>query len=442
MNNYEPLNNLSLQKSNAFVSAKYKSSLVENQIMAIALTRIEVNAGNTDAPISARLYPSELKRLIGDPTNIYKTLKRVAKTMTGHTMFIEDGKGNFKAFAVVNNADYIDGTFTVEFNKNLREHILGLEKNYTSYELAVLTRFKKNSSFRLYELLKSHIYKSRASVNNGRVDLEYNISELRFMIGLANSDDQGVKNAMAAMGSHIDWDVLYEKLDKKDRKYETWFDFQRYVIKPAQQELLEKSNIRFEYEGIREGHKMGRIAFYIYPNKAKDVEIIDERKEFIEEKAKEGRQHQLPRDLPEWVDFYDKYVGHNNLSPEDIDLLIQKASFNKQLIIEAIAAADKQPELNNYIGWIIAFIKNGGYKTTATVDGSVEKAEIITEIREKAHSPETKARVWEMTKRKSDFADFLSYMESSKGITPDEIELCFEPGEAVAEYIEWKKTLF
>ena len=232
-NQYEPIENLSFQKSNSLVSAKYKSSLVENQIMAIALTRIEVNAVDINAPIEAKLYPGELKRLIGDPTNIYKTLKKVSKTMTGHTMFMEDGKGNFKAFAVVNNAEYIDGVFTVEFNKNLREHILGLEKNYTSYELAVLTRFKKNSSFRLYELLKSHIYKSRMSVNGGRVDVEYNISELRFMIGLANGDDPGVKNAMAAMGNNIDWDVLYEKLDKKDRKYEAWADFQRYVVKPA-----------------------------------------------------------------------------------------------------------------------------------------------------------------------------------------------------------------
>ncbi|MBQ7241185.1 MAG: replication initiation protein, partial [Firmicutes bacterium] len=276
MNQYEPLENLSLKKSNSLVSAKYKSTLVENQIMAVALTRIELNAADSNAPIEARLWPGELKRLIGEPSNIYKTLKKVSKTMTGHTMFLEDGKGNFKAFAVVNNADYVGGVFTVEFNKNLREHVLGLEKNYTSFELAVLTRFKKNSSFRIYELLKSHLYKSRRDVNNGRVDVEYNVSELRFMIGLANGDDQGVKNAMADMGSVINWDELYQKLDKKDRKYETWFDFQRYVIKPAQEELEEKSNLRFEYKGIREGRKMRRIRFAIYPNIPANPDVIDE----------------------------------------------------------------------------------------------------------------------------------------------------------------------
>ena len=354
---YEPLENLSLQKSNSLVSAKYKSSLIENQIMAIALTRIEVNASDSAAPIEARLWPGELKRLIGDPTNIYKTLKKVSKTMTGHTMFIEDGKGNFKAFAVVNNADYQDGVFTIEFNKNLREPVLGLEKNYTSLELAVLTRFKKNSSFRIYELLKSHIYKSRAGVNDGRVDVEYNISELRFMIGLANGDDPGVKNAMAAMGNNIDWDVLYSKLEKKDRKYETWFDFQRYVIKPAQEELAEKSNIRFEYEGIRKGRKMGHILFGIYPNTPRNPDVIYERQEFIEQNAKVNRQLEMPRDLSD-----------------------------------------------------------------------------------KAHSPDTKRRVWEMTKNKEDFGDFLEYIEKYKGISFDVLEEVYDPGEAVQEYIDWKKA--
>ncbi len=437
---YEPLENLSLQKSNSLVSAKYKSSLIENQIMAVALTRIEVNASDFNAPIEAKLWPGELKRLIGDPTNIYKTLKKVSKTMTGHTMFIEDGKGNFKAFAVVNNAEYQDGVFTIEFNKNLREHILGLEKNYTSLELAVLTRFKKNSSFRIYELLKSHIYKSRPGVNNGRVDVEYNISELRFMIGLANGDDPGVKNALAAMGNNIEWDVLYTKLAKKDRKYETWFDFQRYVIKPAQVELEEKSNLRFEYEGIREGRKMGRIRFYIYPNTPRNPDIIYERKEFLEQNARANRQLELPRDLQKFFPIYEAYVGHNGLTAEDIDVLLQTSEYNGELVIDTIRQADEQPNLDNYMGWMISCIRRGGYTQVNVVEGSSEKAQKLKELDSAVHSDETKQRVWNMTKKKDDFDEFLAYMEDVREITFDMLEEIYEPGMAVQEYIEWKKT--
>ncbi len=408
--------------------------------MAIALTRIEVAAHEGNQTIEAKLWPGELKRLIGDPTNIYKTLKKISKTMTGHTMFIEDGRGNFKAFAVVNNAEYVDGVFTVEFNKNLREHIIGLEKNYTSFELAVLTRFKRNSSFRLYELLKSNIYRSRKEVNGGRVDVEFNISELRFMIGLANGDDPGVKNAMAAMGGRVDWDELYNKLDKKDRKYESWFDFQRYVVKPAQEELEEKSNIRFDYEGVREGRKMGRIRFFVYPNIPTNPDVLDERKEFIEKNSIQERQLELPRDMDKAVELYDDFVGHNELSQEDIDVLLKTAKFDVDLVRRCIEYADKQPNIENYMGFLVASIKEGGYEEVPVMNGSHETAVVINKFNERVNSPETKKKIWEITKNKDDFPEFLNYMKDTNGISLDELELCYEPAEAIQEYIRWKQS--
>lgn len=440
---YEPLENLSLNKSNTLISAKYMSSLVENQIMAIALARVEVkyaNDINGTGPMRIELWPGELKRLIGDPTNIYKTLKKVSKTMRGHTMVIEDGKGNFKVFGAINDAVYEDGVLTIEFNRHLREHVLGLEGNYTSYELAIATRFKKNSSFRLYEILKTHLYKSKPSVNEGRVDVEYNISELRFMIGLANSDDPVVKNAFAAMGKNVDWDVLYSKLDKKDRKFEVWYDFQRYVIKPAQAEVEEKSNLRFEYEGIREGRCIKRIRFHIYPNVPKYSDVIDERKKFIEENNRADRQYELPRDLPEYQPIYDKYVGHNELTPEDIDVLMRESGFDNELVELAINRADEQADLNNYMGWIVACIRGNGWPKTSVVEGSAKQAERIKDLQEKANSNETKLRVWKQTKEKDDFHIFVSYMEKTRNISMDELDFVYEPGDAVAEYIEWKKA--
>lgn len=436
-----PITNLSVRKSNELVAAKYKSTLLENQVMAIALTRIEERVSNNGAALEAQLYPGELKRLIGDPTHIYRTLKSLSNTMVGHTMFLEDRKGNFRAHAIVTDATYIDGVFTVRFNEELREHILGLEKNYTTYELSVLTDFKKNSSFRLYELLKKEIYKSRQSVNNGRVDVEYNISELRFMIGLANLDDQGVKNAMGRMGSNIDWDKLFDTLDKKDRKYESWYDLKRYVILPAQEELEEKSNIRFEFETGRGGRKTMKILFHIYPNTPKNPDIIDERSEFISKNAKKNRQMELPRDLDEFKPLYEKYIGHNNLSEEDIDLLIKTADMDANLVEEAIMEADAQEEINNYMGWLVACIKSGGYNKTRVMTGNQKMAEAVDEFFDTTNSIETRTRVWASIKKKEDFSQFLEYEEKVKGIMYDDLNICFDPGESVKEYVEWRKTV-
>lgn len=431
----DPLTGLSVRKSNDFISAKYKSTLLENQVMAIALTRIEVNANDVDSPLEARLYPGELKKLVSDSAHIYRDLKKLAKTITGHTMFLEDGKGNFKAFSVVPNADYIDGVFIIKFNNALREHVLGLEKNYTNLELSVMTDFKKNSSFRLYEVLKKEAYKIPKGEGKS-VQVEYNISELRFIIGLANSDDQNVKNAMANMGKMIDWDELYEKLDKKDKKYEEWRDFQRRILKPAQEELAEKSDIRFEYEGIRENRKTKRIAFTIFHNVPSNPEVIDERQKIIEANSIPNRQMEMPMDI--FPDLYDEFVGHNGLAKEDIDLLILKSEYNAEKIREAIKLADEQSYISNYMGWLIKCIQNN-YVKVETLEGSAVEAQGIKEI--KASMDKNKdaiaLKAWKKIKTKEEFADFVNEVEEN-GLSIEQLEVIYDSNELTKMFTDWK----
>ena len=143
-------NELLIRKSNTLISGKYKTSILENKIMAIALTRIEIVNG---CPV-AKLYPGEIKTLLGKKTdtNIYKSLKRTAKLMTGHQIVIEDNKGNFSIFTMVNNADYIDKQFIITFNKNMTPYVHQLKTNFTTYEVATLMKIEKAHSYRLYEL--------------------------------------------------------------------------------------------------------------------------------------------------------------------------------------------------------------------------------------------------------------------------------------------------
>lgn len=436
---YEPIENLSVKKSNALVSAKYQSSLIENQIMAIALTRIESKAKSGNEALHSTLYPGELKRIIGDPQNIYRTLKKVSNVMTGHTIFIEDGNGNFRAHAIVTDAIYENGVFTINFNENLRPHVLGLEKSYTSYELSVLTGFKKNASFRLYELLKSHIYKGRKNPE-GRVDVVYNLSELRFMIGLANGDDQRVRNAAAAMAPHVDWDILYTKLEKKDRKYEVWADFQRCVLQPAQQELKEKSNIRFEYEGRRtRGRKISEILFSIYPNEPVDAEAINEKSRLIEKNSL-YRQLEMPRD--QFPEFYEKYEHHNDLEKEDLDLLLFKAGNDVEKVEAAITEADRQGYIGNYMGWIISYLTAPReYRKTEVIEGSAKQAQAVRKIRRnyEDNRESTASRVWERMKKKEEFADFAQDLQE-QGVSLDQFEEAFDHSEMADIFIAWKKT--
>ena len=157
MEQLEQNTDLMIRKSNTLISGKFKTSILENKIMAIALTRIEIKDG---CPV-ARLYPGEIKQLLGKntDTNIYKKLKRTAKLMTGHQIVIEDSKGNFSIFTMVNNADYVDKQFIITFNKNMTPFVHQLKNNFTTYEVATLMKIEKAHSYRLYELLEMFISK-------------------------------------------------------------------------------------------------------------------------------------------------------------------------------------------------------------------------------------------------------------------------------------------
>ena len=430
----EPLKSLSVRKSNDFISAKYKSSLLENQIMAIALTRIEVNASDKDSPLEAKLYPGELKKLVSDPTHIYRDLKKLSKSITGHTMFLEDGKGNFRAFSVVPNADYVDGVFIIKFNNVLRDHVLGLEKNYTSLELSVMTDFKKNASFRLYEVLKKEVYKIPKGDREGFVEVEYNISELRFIIGLANSDDEDVKRAVA--NGVMDWDELYERLDKKDKKYEEWRDFHRRILKPAQEELLEKSDIRFDFEGIREGRRCRRVRFRIYRNIPKNPEVIDERQRIIEANAKEFRQLEMPYDT--FPELYNDLIGHNHLDKEDVDLLLKTAGYDEQRVRDAVGLADEQDNISSYMGWLIRAIENN-YSRTETISGSAERADVVKKVQKSYESSRGSIvnKAWARVRDNEDFGEFMGMVEDN-GLSRDLLESIYPVNEILQMYADWK----
>ena len=254
-----------LRKSNDLVGAKYKSSLLENKITSIAMTRIEID-NNDD--ICARLYPGELKRLLNKGSadkNIYNDLKVLGKSITGHSIVIEDGLGNFTAFALIKTAEYENGVFTIKFNEEIKPHILGLQRNYTTLNLSTLSSFNKNCSFRLYEVLSKEMYKPKNE--DGAVIVVYGINELKFMIGLANADEKGVQRYLATHQKNIDWDYIYDNV-VVEKSYPEWRDFRKRILLPAQIELEEKSDIRFEFEGIRlGGNGYKKIEFKIYKNK-------------------------------------------------------------------------------------------------------------------------------------------------------------------------------
>ena len=445
-NNQEYMQNtiqgIMVRKSNEFVSGKYKSSLLENKLMAFALTRLRIVNG---CPV-ADMYKNDIINILGcKENNIYRKLKRTAADMSGHVICLEDGRGNFQCFSMVNNASYVNGIFTIQFNQEMAPYVSGLKQNFTTYELAALARFEYNHSYRLYELLKKEIYKSNPQVNNGVVEKTFGVNELRCELGLINMDDKDVKRAINEKKS---WDDIFENI-AKDRQFITWYDFRRHVLDVAQNELREKSDICFEYiaDGKGKGSKVRNVTFYIKKNSLDVIEqqeisnkenAILQRNADYEEMTKDLDEHPLPSMMQE-------LIGHNNLTESDIKLFYELAEYNATKVEDAVTLADSQNEISNYVGWIRKCIQDGYEEATPVVMGSSDSAERIKQIRELMTNDAINiaTRAWMRTTQKDDYPDFLKYCEE-EGLTEEALNAIYEDTEKIDLYTQWKlhyKTL-
>jgi plasmid replication initiation protein len=426
-------------KGRQMITAKYKASLLENKLTSIALSRLTMDG---DTPV-ATLFPSEIKKLLGrqSDTNIYKKLISTAKTMTGHQMVIEDNNGNFEVLAMITNARYENGTFSVTFNKRIAPYIIGMKSNYTSYSLANVLRFKCDYSFRIYELIKSEAYHLKNDMNDVYVK-DYGLSELKCMIGVVNMDEAKVKRAKLNGAS---WDEIVAIANEKS--FNDWGDFRRRVLERARKELIEQCDVKFDYNPIAAGRggKIVAVKFLISRNNPgeKVFEAISSRQKVVEETNDRYEQMSMFT-LPERME---ELVGHNGLSEKDVRAFMKEAAHNEAEVLRAVELADRQTApLDNYAGWIISCIREHYEEPKVVVSGSKERGDRVAAASEiLSHQTSTEknamsAAYWKkaMKKNSDNFQEFQRYLES-RGVTMEMFTDANEEYECGDKFMQWIK---
>jgi len=214
-------------QSNALIEAKGSMTALERKLFASVVS--EIRMSDEDQTIF-ELNISEFRELTGLHNN-YSDLKTACEGLMSKVITIEkelDGKGKRKKFLMasyLSAAEHVEGanTLRLEISKMLKPYLFELSI-YTEYQLKNILAMKSGHSIKIYELLKQ--YKNMYGKNSR----EFQLQELKELLGVGN-------------------------------KYKVFKDFDKNVLKVAEKEISELTDIVVTYDKIKRGRPIDKIVF-------------------------------------------------------------------------------------------------------------------------------------------------------------------------------------
>ena len=353
------------KRSNFLISTKYKASLLENRLMAVSLAKISNSEYEEDAGgnLIVHMKASELKKLFNTNSgSFYKKLDNVSQAMTGRTIgWTNPEERSFQYISVVTKAAYDDGVFSIEFNHHLKKYIKNLTENFTILNLPTMLAFKYDSSFRLYELLKSKAYSPRGKVDTGVYHIDFDLAELKLELGVVNANSDRVQRILNGEEA-----PNYEKAVEAapERTYDRWSDFNNRILKKATKEINELSDIHIDYDtlGSGRGGKIYKVLFTITKKQNNST-------------AKAAKRTLSKDEKFEFLDTMAEVMGAG-WHLKDLDAIAEAAGYDMEKIRSAKASLDAMHgTVENPVGFMIKGVKEGYSAPTPRKPASRRKAE-------------------------------------------------------------------
>ncbi|WAG63323.1 replication initiation protein (plasmid) [Clostridium estertheticum] len=298
--------NYIVTKSNNLINCNYDLSLQEQKIILTLASMVQPQDENFKPYI---FKIKDFMKLLGiDNKSKYTEIPKITKELMQKVFEIKKGN-KVTQLAWLSSAEYEKGTGMVEleFSPKLKPYMLGLKEFYTSYKLDNVLSLKSKYSVRLYEILKSNLY---------RKYIEIEVEEFKNMVG------------------------------SKEKAYNIYNNFKNRILIRAQKELIEKTDIKFDFEEIKTGRKVTSIKFIITSNKVSN-EIA-------------ASLEKINPKLQQNMDDINRIKEIINEPIKDIDALklfeIAKGDIN--IIKEKYSYSAAVPKIGNMVGWIIDAIKN------------------------------------------------------------------------------------
>lgn len=330
---------------NKIVEAKYKLSVGEQRLIKLLVSMIEPE--DRDFKVY-RINVKDLIRLLGiSDKDFYGKVKVWSRKLIGNVLTFRGEDEEELQVAWLSSATYKpkSGFVELEFSPKLKPFLLHLKSHFTAYELGNIVSLKHVYSIRIYEMLKQYEKIGRR---------KFTVENLR--------------------------DLLMMDEDE----YRQFSDFRKRVLKTAQEELNEKTDIYFTWEEEREKQKCVAIEFFINSQQRPQYKTKVESSEKTNEISNiTPNSYSLDGLLSLGV----TRITAEKLSQEYDEERIQSAIYYTQ-------AQHKEGKLNNPSGFVVEAIKNG-YR-----DNQAEERNRKEEAARANANKEARRKEWERIKKR------------------------------------------
>ncbi len=206
------------------VNAKYKLNTSEMKFILTAMTQLD--SKNDEVLKEYEIKVSDLEKKLQAEQNETR-LKQFAKKLMSKPLEVPTKDG----WIIANwfsDIEYIRGQakFKVRFSEKLKPFLLQLKKRFVAYNLRYILPLTSNYSIRIYQLLKEYEKLTKRY---------FTVEELQ--------------------------DIL-----QVPKSYKNYSKFKQGILRVAEKELLEHTDIYFTIEEEKEGRKVSRLIFKIHKN--------------------------------------------------------------------------------------------------------------------------------------------------------------------------------
>lgn len=200
-------------------------TLREQRLVLYAISKIK--QGDTVDTLY-ELNIREIYNIVGAKDESYTRIKKIAQSLSDKSWWVilDDNSESlvrwFSVFRIVPDTD----TIRLKFHEDVMPFLFELlkqHKYYTSYGLSDVLPMRRQSSPRLYEILKSY------SKNNS--EWYFDLERIKYLLNCQH--------------------------------YDRWVDLKRRVIDPAMQEINELTNMIVNYETVTKGRKVIGVKFFM-----------------------------------------------------------------------------------------------------------------------------------------------------------------------------------